>query len=71
MDNNDIPTAVEELRTLGLITIRLYYGLTNLGIVDICELEGFGIDNLRMTRGWGKGMIGEISALAKVKGISI
>jgi hypothetical protein len=71
MDNNDIPTSVEELWASRLITIRLYNGLRNFGIDDIRELEGVGIKTLRLTRGWGKGMIAEISALAEKAGVAI
>ena len=67
----DITTSVEALRASGQITIRLYYGLKNFGIDDIRELEGVGMKTLRMTRGWGKGMIAKISALAQRKGVAI
>jgi len=64
-------TSIEALRASGQITIRLYYGLKNFGIDDIRELEGVGMKTLRMTRGWGKGMIAEITTLAQVKGVNI
>ena len=64
-------TSVDTLFSSRQISPRLYYGLKNLDIDDLRELEGVGMKVLRMTRGWGKGMIAEISALAEEKGVNI
>lgn len=71
MTTQNLDTSVEALFASHRISIRLYYGLKNLDIDDLHELEGVGMKTLRMTSGWGKGMIGEISALSEEKGISI
>jgi len=71
METSEILTSVDALFASHQISIRLYYGLKNLDIDDLRELEGVGIKTLRMTRGWGKGMIGELTALTLEKGVNI
>jgi hypothetical protein len=64
-------TSVDTLFSSRQISPRLYYGLKNLDIDDIRELEGVGMKTLRMARGWGKGMVGEMAALAEKAGVAI
>jgi len=64
-------TSVDTLFSSRQISPRLYYGLKNLDIDDLRELEGVGMKTLRMARGWGKGMVGEMVALAEKAGVAI
>lgn len=71
MSSKTFDTSVEALRASGMISIRVYNALKNLGLEDIRELESIGMEKLRCTRGWGKSMLQEIDQLAKEMNISI
>ena len=68
---NEIDTSINALYASHQISGRLLTALKNFGIDDLRELEGVGIKTLRMARGWGKGMVGELSALAEKAGVVI
>ena len=71
MATKNSDTSVEALRASGMISIRVYYALQNLGVDDIRQLESIGMEKLRNTRGWGTGMLHEIDLLVKGLGLSL